>query len=459
MPKGDSQPNARIGQLSDASDFIIAACVPRTESHMSGNLDRAKTILSEHPEIATDNIYTAAILGDEPQVRELVGADKSAATRKGGPHDWDPLTYLCFSKYLRLEPDRSAGFVSAARVLLDAGANPNTGWWEESHQPQPEWESALYGAAGVAHNPDLTRLLVERGADVNDGEVTYHAPEEYDNRALEIIVESGKLTPDSLAVMLVRKHDWHDHDAVVYLLDHGADPNRLTPWNMTPLHHAIQRDNDLDIIKAVLDHGGDPNFPREPISPLLLAVRRGRSDVLKELAIRGIPIELAGAARLVAACAMDDIDAIRTLIAAEPDLVSEVLAHGGTLLAEFAGVGNTAGVGHLLDLGVGVGERYKQGDGYYGIAKDSTALHVAAWRAEHETVKLLIERGATIDLADGAGRTPLALAVKACVDSYWTERRSPDSVKMLLDAGATANGIPLPTGYAEIDAQLEAATK
>lgn len=156
---------------------------------------------------------------------------------------------------------------------------------------------------------------------------------------------------------------------------------------------------------------------------------------------------------------MDDADAIGTLIAAEPDLVAQVLAHGGTLLAEFAGVGNTAGVGHLLDLGVAIGERYKQGDGYYGIAKDSTALHVAAWRGRHETVKLLIERGATVEIADGAGRTPLMLAVKACVDSYWTERRSPKSVKMLLDAGATPNGIPLPTGYSEIDTLLEAATK
>jgi hypothetical protein len=33
-----------------------------------------------------------------------------------------------------------------------------------------------------------------------------------------------------------------------------------------------------------------------------------------------------------------------------------------------------------------------EGDGYFEIAKDSTALHVAAWRARHGTVKLLIER-------------------------------------------------------------------
>jgi len=86
---------------------------------------------------------------------------------KGGSHGWDALTYLCFSKYLRLDPARSDGFVRAATALLDARANSNTGFYEANHQPKPEWESVLYGAAGVAHHPELTRLLLERGADPN----------------------------------------------------------------------------------------------------------------------------------------------------------------------------------------------------------------------------------------------------------------------------------------------------
>ena len=57
---------------------------------------------------------------------------------------------------------------------------------------------------------------------------------------------------------------------------------------------------------------------------------------------------------------------------------------------------------------------------------------------------------------DGRGRTPLALAVRACVDSYWMER-SPESVAALLRAGASARAIPLPTAYAQIDAPLAAA--
>ncbi|MGZ4828439.1 MAG: hypothetical protein ACXV78_02260 [Candidatus Angelobacter sp.] len=66
-------------------------------------------------------------------------------------------------------------------------------------------------------------------------------------------------------------------------------------------------------------------------------------------------------------------------------------------------------------------------------------------------MKLLIERGAPIDAQDAKGRTALALAVKACVDSYWTNRRSPESVEALLKAGASVSGIKFPSGYAEVD--------
>ena len=73
---------------------------------------------------------------------------------------------------------------------------------------------------------------------------------------------------------------------------------------------------------------------------------------------------------------------------------SEAIEQGGTLLAEFSGVGNVGGVRNLLDLGVSVTDLYREGDGYFGIAKNSTALHVAAWRAWPEVVKELIVRGA-----------------------------------------------------------------
>lgn len=436
--------------------FIDAACVPLDAAHASGTLERANALLVAHPDLVAGDIHTAAILGDAPAVRRFLAADPASGVAPGGPRAWDALTHLCFSRYLRLDPARSDGFVAAARALLDAGASPNTGWWEAGHQPRPAWESVLYGAAGIAHHAALTRLLLERGADPNDGEVTYHTPETYDNGALEALVESGRLTADSLATLLLRKHDWHDARGVRYLLEHGADPNRPTSWGATPFLHAVRRDNATEIITAALEHGADPALEVAGVSAASLAARRGRGDLLALFERRGVRVELRGADRLLAACARDDAGAVRALAAGQPELLQELRNDGGRALAEFAGVGNAAGVGLLLDLGVPPDAPFAEGDGYWDVAPRSTALHVAAWRARHATVKLLLERGAPVDLADGRGRTPLALAVRACVDSYWTTSRSPESVRLLLAAGASIEGVSWPSGYGEVDALLAA---
>jgi len=354
-------------------------------------------------------------------------------------------------KYLRLDPARSDRFLKTALALLDAGADPNTGFWTTGQFP--ERETALYGAAGVAHHTELTQLLIERGADPNDGEAVYHSPESRDLGAMRVLVETGKVTAENLVVMLIRKHDWHDYDGVKYLLEHGADPNLEPRPGWLAIHHAIARDNAIEIITLLLDHGADPTRMKRGQSAVERAARRGRGDLLALLERRGFSVELDEAARLIVACARDDGASIREITTREPELVAEVLAQGNTLLAEFTGTWNTAGVRRLLDLGVPANALYG-GDQYFDIAPDSTALHVAAWKLRADLVQLLIDRGAAIDAKDANGRTALALAVKGCVDSYWTERRTPEPARLLLQSGASVEGIVWPTGYDEIDALL-----
>ena len=88
------------------------------ESVWHGSLDRAEAILAAYPEIASSDIYVAALLGDDAAVRRFLALDPANATAKGGPLGWDALTYLCFSNYLRLDASRSDGFVRAATALL-----------------------------------------------------------------------------------------------------------------------------------------------------------------------------------------------------------------------------------------------------------------------------------------------------------------------------------------------------
>jgi hypothetical protein len=383
-------------------EFIVAACAPRG-AHPTGDLESADAILAAHPELPTGDVHVAAILGDADRVRRLLAEDPSRATARGGPYGWDALTHLCFSRYLRLRG--SDDFVRAAEALLDAGADPDTGFFEPDHQPAPTFESALYGAAGVAHHAGVTRLLLVRGADPNlGGEVGYHAPEGFDDAAMEAVVESGRLAPSGLTTMLHRKLDWTDLRGVCWLLEHGADPNAVSAWGDRALHHSLARDNALPLLEALLDFGADPSLPapnHADRSAVAVAARAGRADALELFRRRGCALELTGDDAFYAALARADARAVRAHVAAEPGIVARA-APG--VVATLAGAGNAAAVALALDLG-------------FPLHPD--ALAVAVWRERTAVVRLLLERGAPVTAA------VRELAERALTEpSEWTPHRA-----------------------------------
>ena len=105
------------------------------EATWHGELARANELLAKHPDLASGDIFTAAVLGDDAAVRRFIAQDQANATKKSGPYDIDPLVYLCLSKYLRLDLTRSDAFLRAATALLDAGADANTGFWTKGSPP------------------------------------------------------------------------------------------------------------------------------------------------------------------------------------------------------------------------------------------------------------------------------------------------------------------------------------
>lgn len=416
-----------------------------------GSLDEANAMLALHPELPDMSIFTAAILGNIDLVERFLAANRANGTNTAGPYGGNALVYLCMSKYLRLENERSGDFLKAARLFLEAGVDPNSGFWTTGDFP--EFETALYGAAGIAHHEAMTKLLLEFGADPNDEEAVYHSPETDENGAMKALVETGKVTPSNLALMLIRKHDFHDYNGAKWLLEQDTDPNIV--WhNTSPFHHALARVNHVAFVKLLLDHGASPEVMAGGLTAAAKAARQGRADVLHELQKRNIPYTLKGLDKLIQACAFGDAPEAQSIANGAPYLLKNLLTMGGELLAGFASCGNVAGVSMLLDLGVRVDEPFVAGDGYWGIPKGSLAIHVAAWLAYPEVIQLLILRGSPIDTPDANGSTPMDLAVRACIDSYWMDRRTPKSVEILLTAGAKADNIAFPTGYAPVDELL-----
>ena len=447
-----------LEELDDPVDaFIEFACVDRHGWHGSGALGYAEMILARYPKVADANIYSAAVLGDQATVRAWLQRDSALATACGGPHSWDALTYLCFSRYLRIDKTRSEFFVATARALLEAGASADTGWTEYiDDPPRPIRESAAYGAAALAQNPGLTKLLLDFGADPNDEETPYHVAETYDNAVLKILLESGRLDQSSLATVAARKCDWHDEKGLELALEHGADPNYMTRWKYSPFHQSIRRDNGLVMIEMLLVHGANPYLPNnhDGHNAIQMAAHYGRGDILAMLECGGYEIRLDGLDSMLGACARGHLDNARAMATRDPELLTQLLSIGGSMLARFAGANNATGVQCLLALGVPASAPWREGDSYWDLTHDSTALHVAAWRAHHELVKTLIAAGAPVNARDARNRTALQLAVKACTESYWKYRRQPDSVAALLAAGATTDGIDGPTGYGAIDELL-----
>ncbi len=82
-------------------------------------------MLAETPELAGYSLATALMLGDVVRVRDEIERDPAAATRADPATGWTPLHAVCASCWHQLDPGRADGLAATARLLLDAGADPN----------------------------------------------------------------------------------------------------------------------------------------------------------------------------------------------------------------------------------------------------------------------------------------------------------------------------------------------
>jgi ankyrin repeat protein len=347
-------------------------------SACSSDLRRAHALLDADPKLSGHSIATAAVSGDAGALARQLQRDPAAATRASGPLGHEPILYACFSRLGRADASRAAGIRAVVAALLDAGADPNA-----SFDNDDGWlQVPLYGAAGIANDAQLTRMLIEAGADPNDarepftvGEALYHACEFEDPACARALIEAG--TDQSVVdYCLGRALNFPNVEMVAMFCASGA---RASAGH---LHQALWRRRPPATVAALLDAGAPLEEPDEyGLTPLQIATRWRQPETVALLLARG---------------------ADHAKVTAEDRAIAAVISGEG------AG-GPPNALADMLDLAVQAGDAevvgvlLRAGADPEGRAGDEhTPLGQAAWRGHAGIVRELIRHGASLSWSEGS---------------------------------------------------------
>ena len=244
---------------------------------------------------------------------------------------------------------------------------------------------------------------------------------------------TGTAGATALQIAVVNAH----FELAAELLDRGADPNTNT-LGWTPLHqiawtrrppiqHGLPpavptgRLDSLDLAKKLIEKGANPNarMTREPSD--------GARNVLNRI----------GSTPFLQAAKLGDVPYMKLLLAngADPSIATE---EGATPLMAAAGVGiwqvgESAGTNEeafeAAKICVEAGNDVNAVD-----ANGYTALHGAAHRGSNDIVKLLVEKGAKLNVVNALGWTPWIIADGVFYPNTYNRRL--DTAAVLLELGA-----------------------
>jgi hypothetical protein len=332
----------------------------------------------------------------------------------GGPKQAPPIIYACFSSLAKT--GRREGVWECVKLLLQRGADPNTTYVTKEHPDIPL--SCLYGAVGYLNDPELATILLEAGANPNDGESLYHSTEHRDHRCLRLLIAHGARFERSNAV--AHMLDYEDLEGLRICLDAGADVNEPSP-NSTVLHHAILRARGTSLICELLNRGARIEVrDQSGRTPLMLARRLGLKGAIELLAASGAPEDaLDRKGHFLAACAAPDEEQARNFLRESPDLMSRLEPADLHVLPEQAGLGRYASVKFMLELGFPV----------------AFALNPAAFRGDVPLVKLLLSHGARWDEKNQYGGNAFGSAIWPYLNARDPQADYLGVVRLLLESG------------------------
>ena len=222
------------------------------------------------------SLRAAVVLGDTDSVRAQLAAGPQAALAVDDERGWPPLLYACYSPWHQIEPDRAAGLAEVVRLLLDAGASPNT----NNGAFRNGYRSALNGAVEV-NNPDVVEVLLEAGANPDDGRCIEQAADRRDHRCLELLLARGARVAGTWALGAAVYAD--DPEAVSLLLEalRAATRDETAGEATTALADAAAATLPAEVVGALLAAGADPDvhgLRRRPVRAALRHAGRRRGD-------------------------------------------------------------------------------------------------------------------------------------------------------------------------------------
>lgn len=208
-------------------------------------------------------LHEAVRGGHNQLVKDLLqenGASASSKDRRGNtpPHvaaevgDVELLKFLLLEKTENVDTMNGQGFsplhisaqynrVGVGRVLIDAGADVNL-----LSVRRFRW-SAAHMAAREGH-AEFLGMLIENGASVNAVSPLQYSPLHFalrsrnsSARVIDMLVEAGanlETKDSSGSTPLLAAARAQSYDAVLTLLEHGAEVNATNTQGETPLHHA-----------------------------------------------------------------------------------------------------------------------------------------------------------------------------------------------------------------------------
>ena len=423
---------ALVERVEEMSLQFDAAVVQFIEAATEVQPARADRLLRLFPRITGASFHTALLLGDVVAVERYLTERPALATEPGGPRSWAPLLYLCHTSLAFGAAARRDGLVACARLLLAHGADANGRYPWLHHGVR---RAALWGAVCVTQLLPLARLLLERGANPNDGVTLPLAASGGNLDALELLHAHGADVNQPWAsdgsTTLYAILNWADTPAgIQWLLEHGADPDPVFAANGESPLHVIARRWDAALCAELVRRGAEIERKRsDGRTPYAVAELAGNDSVARYLADHGASTELSAVDRLVAACSRGDRAVAEMMLASQPELPRQLGPEHYAALYRAAERDDTRALETMLACGFDPNHADDE------IGK--TPLHAAAHEGRPEIVRVLLAHGASVSARDREFHgQPLVWAADGFRSHAPDHRDYAQVARLLLDAGS-----------------------